>query len=275
MKSLNFCIFLRQQSLNFIPRNFSIQQNASTSVTQLCTKVFEVDEQQLRLWLTVREIVAGDESVRKPLTALEAVTRRDALVKMLYAALFAWIVKKVNEALGVQMKNSGSKSACRFIGVLDIYGRTFQINSFEQFCINYANEKLQQQFCQHVFKLEQSEYEREEINWIRIDFYDNQPCIDLIEGRPGIIDYLDEQCKMGQGTDLDWLRKLHTCPSLKKMQHFQLPKIKDPSFIIKHFAADVVYSVNGFLEKNKDTVSEQLLDVMKKSKVSHLFRVLF
>ena len=86
------------------------------------------------------------------------------------------------------------------IGVLDIYGfETFEINSFEQFCINYANEKLQQQFCCHVFKLEQEEYQKEKLNWTKIEFYDNQPCIDLIESKLGILDLLDEECKMPKG----------------------------------------------------------------------------
>uniref|UniRef100_A0A1I7W4X4 Myosin motor domain-containing protein n=1 Tax=Loa loa TaxID=7209 RepID=A0A1I7W4X4_LOALO len=252
-----------------------IDRNSSNVIDQLCEKIYEVKEDNIRLWLTAREIVAGGESVRKPLTTIEAVERRDALAKILYAAAFAWIVKKVNEALGEEIIRCRSRNSERFIGVLDIYGfETLEVNSFEQFCINYANEKLQQQFCQHVFKLEQSEYEREEIDWIRIDFYDNQPCIDLIEGRPGIIDYLDEQCKMGQGTDRDWLEKLRTCQSLKKTQHFQLPKIKNPTFIIRHFADDVTYNVDGFLAKNKDTVSEQLMIVMKKSKFRDSLREL-
>lgn len=252
-----------------------IDQSSSDTISQLCEKMYEINENDLCMWLIVREIIAGGESVRKPLTTAEAVERRDALVKILYAAAFSWIVKKVNEALGEQLKNNKSKNTKRFIGVLDIYGfETLEVNSFEQFCINYANEKLQQQFCQHVFKLEQSEYEREEIDWIRIDFYDNQPCIDLIEGRPGIIDYLDEQCKMGQGTDRDWLEKLRTCQMLKKTQHFQLPKIKNPTFIIRHFAADVTYNVDGFLAKNKDTISQQLIAVMKNSKFDLMREIL-
>ncbi|OZC07053.1 hypothetical protein X798_05945, partial [Onchocerca flexuosa] len=252
-----------------------IDQNTLNAINQLCKKMYEVKKDDLCGWLIAREIVAGDESVRKPLTTAEAIERRDALVKILYAAAFAWLVSKINEVLGEQMKNNKSKSTERFIGVLDIYGfETLEVNSFEQFCINYANEKLQQQFCQHVFKLEQSEYEQEEIDWIRIDFYDNQPCIDLIEGKPGIIDYLDEQCKIGHGTDRDWLEKLRICQSLKKTQHFQLSKIKNPTFIIKHFAADVIYNVDGFLAKNKDTVSEQLMTVMKESKFNLMREIL-
>lgn len=127
----------------------------------------------------------------KPMTVEEASGARDALAKHIYAELFNWIVSIINGTL-----QSTSKAQC-FIGVLDIYGfETFEINSFEQFCINYANEKLQQQFNSHVFKLEQEEYLKEEIEWTFIDFYDNQPCIDLIETKLGILDLLDEECRV-------------------------------------------------------------------------------
>lgn len=150
---------------------------------------------------------------------IQAKGARDALAKYMYAELFSWIVNMINRALEIV----GDKH--RFIGVLDIYGfETFEINSFEQFCINYANEKLQQQFnlvskgmdvaishnlrnepefiarcflkLQHVFKLDQEEYVKEDIEWKFIDFYDNQPCIDLIETKLGVLDLLDEECRV-------------------------------------------------------------------------------
>lgn len=225
---------------------------------------------------------------------MKAIANRDALAKVIYACLFNWIVERINENLIEQQHEVdqlsakmrartkfGSTSGCdgrkvspvnnnigRFIGVLDIYGfETFEHNSFEQFCINYANEKLQQQFNQHVFKLEQAEYEREEISWVRIDFYDNQLCIDLIECHPGIIDYLDEQCKTGRGTDVNWLERMRECKQLQHSEHLLLPRVRDASFTVKHFASNVTYRVDGFIEKNKDTVSEQLLDTIGKTKV--------
>ncbi|VDO57877.1 unnamed protein product [Haemonchus placei] len=226
---------------------------ALLQISQLCAD-YKIDEAQLRLWLTVREIRAAGESVRKGLQPREAVRSRDALAKLIYAQLFSWFVHHFNEALTEKERRiSRNKS---FIGVLDIYGfETFDVNSFEQFCINYANEKLQQHFNQHVFKLEQEEYEREELSWVRIDFHDNQPAIDLIEGRPGLIEYLNEQCKVVNGSDLEWLNQVTTSASLKKNAHLQIPRVRCTKFIVKHFAADVPYTVEGFLEKNKDAVT--------------------
>ncbi|KAG9076465.1 Myosin type-2 heavy chain 1, partial [Ceratobasidium sp. 370] len=112
----------------------------------------------------------------------------------------------------------------KFIGVLDIYGfEHFKKNSFEQFCINYANEKLQQEFNAHVFKLEQEEYVREQINWTFIDFSDNQPCIDVIEGKLG------------------------------NKNVFKEPGFGNSAFTIAHYALDVTYEAEGFIEKNRDT----------------------
>lgn len=153
--------------------------------------IMQVDREQLRKWLITRQIESFNEQVLIPLNQYGAENARDALAKHIYAKLFQHIVNIVNKHL-----ESGHKQHC-FIGVLDIYGfETFEINSFEQFCINYANEKLQQQFNQHIFKLEQEQYLSEGIDWTMIDFYDNQPCIELIESKLGILDLLDEECRV-------------------------------------------------------------------------------
>ncbi len=125
------------------------------------------------------------------MTQAEASFARDALAKHIYSLLFQKIVTMINKSL------ASSNRPHRFIGVLEIYGfETFEWNSLEQFCINYANEKLQQQFNQHVFNLEQEEYFREKIDWTFMDFYDNQLCIDLIEKPLGILDLLDGECRV-------------------------------------------------------------------------------
>ena len=130
---------------------------------------------------------------------------RDSVAKFIYSSLFDWLVVNINHSLATDEVVNRVHS---FIGVLDIYGfEYFAKNSFEQFCINYANEKLQQEFNQHVFKLEQEEYLREQINWTFIDFSDNQPCIDLIEGKLGILSLLDEESRLPMGSDEQFVNK--------------------------------------------------------------------
>ncbi|CAI5438540.1 unnamed protein product [Caenorhabditis angaria] len=133
------------------------------------------------------------QSITKRLTLDEAIRSRDALTKLVYCKLFNYLIEQRNEALN---KSINTTSTATTIGILDIYGfEIFQINSFEQFCINYANEKLHQQYNEYVFKQVQEEYAREEIEYIQVDHYDNQRTIDLIERPIGLINLLDEQCK--------------------------------------------------------------------------------
>lgn len=155
--------------------------------------LLEIDMEDLALWLCTKKMVSMREVFLIPMSIEQAITARDALAKHIYAQLFDWVVAVINKAL------ESDTPKYKFIGVLDIYGfETFETNSFEQFCINYANEKLQQQFNLHVFKLEQEEYIKEEIEWKMIDFYDNQPCIDLIESKLGVLDLLDEECRVSE-----------------------------------------------------------------------------
>ncbi|CAO4380465.1 unnamed protein product [Caenorhabditis nigoni] len=256
----------------------AVSSGSAQEIARLCSEMWEINESDLRVWLTRREIRAVNEVVTKPLTKNEAVRSRDALTKMLYAHLFGWLVDKINEALNEKEKSDGvnrRKRPDRFIGVLDIYGfETFEINSFEQFSINYANEKLQQQFNQHVFKLEQEEYVREEIEWVRVDFHDNQPAIDLIEGPVGMINLLDEQCKRLNGSDADWLSQLRNSTELKRNPQLAFPKVLSKDFIVRHFAADVTYNTEGFVEKNRDAIGEQLLDVVVASRFQFIRTVI-
>ncbi|XP_029403117.1 unconventional myosin-Vb isoform X2 [Mus pahari] len=218
-----------------------------------------IEHSQMQHWLCHRKLVTTSETYVKTMSLQQVVNARDALAKHIYAQLFSWIVEHINKALHTSLKQHS------FIGVLDIYGfETFEINSFEQFCINYANEKLQQQFNSHVFKLEQEEYMKEQIPWTLIDFYDNQPCIDLIEAKLGILDLLDEECKVPKGTDQNWAQKLYERHS--NSQHFQKPRMSNTAFIVNHFADKVEYLSDGFLEKNRDTVYEEQINILKASK---------
>ncbi|XP_036910546.1 unconventional myosin-Vc isoform X1 [Sturnira hondurensis] len=219
-----------------------------------------LDSSKVAQWLCHRKIVTTSETVVKPMTRPQAVNARDALAKKIYAHLFDFLVERINHAL----RFSGKQHT--FIGVLDIYGfETFDVNSFEQFCINYANEKLQQQFNLHVFKLEQEEYMREDIPWTLIDFYDNQPVIDLIEAKMGILDLLDEECMLPHGSDENWLQKLYN-NFINKNSLFEKPRMSTTSFIIQHFADKVEYKCEGFLEKNRDTVYDVLVEILRESK---------
>ncbi|XP_008936568.1 PREDICTED: unconventional myosin-Vb-like, partial [Merops nubicus] len=210
-------------------------------------------------WLCHRKLVTAAEIYLKPLSRQQVLSSRDALAKYMYGQVFRWMVSRVNCALRSPEGHHTS------IGILDIYGfEMFEHNSFEQFCINYANEKLQQLFNLHVFKLEQEEYVAEEIPWDFIDFCDNQPCIELIEGQLGILNLLNEECKMPQGNDTSWAQKLwriHLGSS-----HFQRPRRHTDAFVVCHFAGKVEYQCDGFVEKNRDTVPEELVGLLRASK---------
>ncbi|KAM6976065.1 unconventional myosin-Vb isoform 3-T3 [Tautogolabrus adspersus] len=221
-------------------------------------RLLGVEQKQMEHWLCHRKLATSAETYVKKMSSKQATNARNALAKHIYARMFDWIVEHINMSLQTSSKQHS------FIGVLDIYGfETFEVNSFEQFCINYANEKLQQQFNSHVFKLEQEEYMKEQIPWTLIDFYDNQPCIDLIEARLGILDLLDEECKVPKGTEQNWAQKLYKQHS--SSAHFQKPRMSNISFIIIHFADKVEYQCEGFLEKNRDTVYEEQINILKAS----------
>ncbi|EPQ06301.1 Myosin-Vc, partial [Myotis brandtii] len=234
--------------------------SADDSHLQVFCELLGLECGSVAQWLCNRKIITTSETVVKPMTRPQAANARDALAKKVYAHLFDFIVERINQAL----QFSGKQHT--FIGVLDIYGfETFDVNSFEQFCINYANEKLQQQFNLHVFKLEQEEYMKEDIPWTLIDFYDNQSVIDLIEAKMGILELLDEECLLPHGTDENWLQKLYN-NFVNKNSLFEKPRMSNASFIIQHFADKVEYKCEGFLEKNRDTVYDMLVEILRASK---------
>uniref|UniRef100_A0A7N9CI20 Myosin motor domain-containing protein n=1 Tax=Macaca fascicularis TaxID=9541 RepID=A0A7N9CI20_MACFA len=225
-----------------------------------------VQHQELRDCLTKHTILIRGELVTRPLNIVQAADRKDAFVKGIYGHLFLWIVKKINAAIFTPPAQD-PKNVRRAIGLLDIFGfENFENNSFEQLCINFANEHLQQFFVQHVFAMEQEEYRSENISWDYIHYTDNRPTLDLLALKPmSVISLLDEESRFPQGTDLTMLQKLNSVHANNKA--FLQPKnIHDARFGIAHFAGEVYYQAEGFLEKNRDVLSTDILTVVYSSK---------
>uniref|UniRef100_A0A914X4M5 Unconventional myosin heavy chain 6 n=1 Tax=Plectus sambesii TaxID=2011161 RepID=A0A914X4M5_9BILA len=232
-------------------------------------RLLQVDERDLVNALTTKTIMTREERVVSCLTAEQSLDIRDAFVKGVYGKLFVWIVQKINSAIYRPKKEASRRYS---IGVLDIFGfENFDHNSFEQLCINFANENLQQFFVRHIFKLEQSEYDAEQINWRQIDFVDNQEALDLIAHRPmNIMSLIDEESKFPKGTDQTMLNKLHATHG-RNGRHYLKPKSDlNKSFGINHFAGVVFYDSRGFLEKNRDTFSSDLRALVHSSKFKFL-----
>ncbi|KAI9502568.1 P-loop containing nucleoside triphosphate hydrolase protein, partial [Coemansia spiralis] len=242
----------------------------SVAEFSMAAKLLGVGEAKLSQWLTKRQIVTRHDHILAKVNKTQALVIRDSIAKFIYSRLFDWILGPINASL---LPTEVDESLTSFVGVLDIYGfEHFEHNSFEQFCINYANEKLQQNFNHHVFKLEQEEYRREQLsNWRFIGFQDNQPCIDLIEGKPiGILSLLDEESRLEQGSDRTFTEKLYRQrgnPSSDQMlsgisSYFRKPRFSNTAFTVRHYAHEVTYEGDGFLEKNKDTVPDEILDLL-------------
>eukprot|EP01083_Nonionella_stella_P279146 949599_1 len=199
----------------------------------------------------------------------------------MYSNIFKWLLRRINAAIDPNIsKRRGSFVDHMSIGVLDIYGfEIFEHNSFEQFCINYVNEKLQQVFIEATLQKEQQEYLDEGIEWINIDYFNNKIVCDLIEAKPqGLISYLDEECSIPRGTDESYHTKIFQFlgqhPHLSKVQAKFRTKESGCSFVVKHYAGDVVYDSNGFIEKNKDLVWKDLV-LLGESSSLELFKQLF
>ncbi|XP_030472194.2 myosin-11 [Syzygium oleosum] len=212
--------------------------------------------------LCKRVMITPEEVIKRCLDPQSATVSRDGLAKTIYSRLFDWLVDKINSSIG---QDATSKS---LIGVLDIYGfESFKANSFEQFCINFTNEKLQQHFNQHVFKMEQEEYTKEEIDWSYIEFVDNQDVLDLIEKKPGgIVALLDEACMFPKSTHETFANKLYQ--TFKNNKRFIKPKLSRTDFTIAHYAGEVLYQSDQFLDKNKDYVVPEHQDLLSASQCS-------
>ncbi|CAF0731333.1 unnamed protein product [Adineta steineri] len=252
------------------------EEQAEAESTEDCEKVahlLDVDAADLIKGLLKPRIKVGNEFVNKGQSKDQVTNSIGALSKSIYHRMFCWLVERVNVTLDVKAKRQ------YFIGVLDIAGfEIFDYNGFEQLCINYTNERLQQFFNHHMFVLEQEEYKREGIQWEFIDFgMDLQACIDLIEKPMGILSILEEECIVPKATDKTFVEKLQN-NHLGKHPQFGKPKPSkgkaEAHFEVHHYAGSVPYTATGWLEKNKDPINTTVATLFAKSKnamLAHLY----
>ena len=256
--------------------NISFEPSGENTVVTAATKnslaiaasMIGVEPSKLGRQLTVRERSAGSggKTIVSPLDVPQAYTGVDALSKALYGRVFKWVIARMNSALA-----EGADTSVNYIGILDIFGfEVFKLNSFEQFCINFANEKLQQLFTNFVFKLELQIYKEEQIDHSEVNFTDNQDIINLIEKKPrGLFSLLDEACLFPRSTDESFLQKCnqnHGKSNRAESAFYDSVRIGS-AFVVKHSASDVIYTVDDFLEKNRDRLNDNILVLMSGSTV--------
>ncbi|XP_066140623.1 myosin heavy chain, muscle isoform X21 [Euwallacea fornicatus] len=252
-------------TLKFKQRGREEQAEADgTEEGEKVAKLLGVEAQALYTALVKPRIKVGNEFVTQGRNVNQVAYSVGAMSKAMFDRLFKYLVKKCNETLDTKQKRQ------HFIGVLDIAGfEIFDFNSFEQLCINFTNEKLQQFFNHHMFVLEQEEYQREGIEWAFIDFgMDLAACIELIEKPMGILSILEEESMFPKATDQTFVEKLNT-NHLGKSPNFQKPKPPKPGqqaahFTLGHYAGNVPYNITGWLEKNKDPLNDTVVDLFKK-----------
>ncbi|XP_023707934.1 unconventional myosin-IXa isoform X6 [Cryptotermes secundus] len=266
-------------NVEFQPRKLTYHHDEAVGVRNpevvlLISELLRVKQETLLQALTAKRARASGETLVINYRLPEAIAARDAMAKCLYGALFDWIVLQVNHAL-LSKKDTLRDHQGNSIGVLDIFGfEDFGLcNSFEQFCINYANEHLQYYFNQHVFKYEQEEYRKEGIRWTDIEFMDNTACLQLIEGKPnGLLCMLDDQCNWQDwqsfpgATNETLLQKFNSVH--KENNFYEIPQRREAAFIVRHYAGKVKYQVTEMREKNLDLMRQDIVGVLKNSSMA-------
>jgi len=233
----------------------------SDAIASVC-EILAVDPEELTVAMCTRAIRApGQRAIRSPMPVGKAGEGRDALARHLYNTVFTFAVNRVNAAVA-----DGTVGRRPFVGVLDIFGfEFFQHNSFEQLCINFTNELLQQHFNEVIFLHETKLYEREGIKWDFVEFPDNREIVDLIgKAVTGILPMLDEECITVGGSSDTWCRKLQRVHT--RSRYYEPCKFNSGSFVLSHFAGPVEYASEAFLEKNRDLLSADLVECMKSSR---------
>jgi myosin-5 len=261
LKLIAGILHLGQITFNSVEKDgLETAEVADEKILGYSARLLGVDVDKFRTALTEKIIMARGQEIKTILTPEKACDARDALAKTIYGSLFLWVVDQVNQSVGWE-NDSDIRSST---GVLDIFGfECFAINSFEQLCINYTNEALQQQFNQFIFKLEQAEYELENIEWAFIEFPDNQDCLDTIQApKIGILSMLDDECRLPKGSDRNFAKRMfeqyvpgkQTVSDNTRFHATNIQKSK-AIFAVRHFAGLVNYTVEtNFMEKNRDEI---------------------
>ncbi|XP_068566277.1 myosin-IIIa isoform X4 [Cebidichthys violaceus] len=236
---------------------------SNNSVLENVASLLCIRSDELQEALTSHCVVARGETIVRPNTVEKATEVRDAMGKALYGRLFSWIVNRIN-ALLRPGSHLGEDEKGLNIGILDIFGfENFKKNSFEQLCINIANEQIQFYFNQHIFAWEQDEYLNEEVDARMIEYEDNRPLLDLFLQKPmGMLSLLDEESRFPQATDQTLVEKFE---DNLKTKSFWRPKRVDLGFGIHHYAGKVIYSAAGFLAKNRDTLPADIVLLLRSS----------
>ncbi|XP_078121206.1 unconventional myosin-X isoform X2 [Sander vitreus] len=239
------------------------QVSSKSAALSRTSDLLGLNPDQLAEVLTHRSMILRGEEICTPLTVEQAVDSRDSMAMALYSQCFNWIIRKLNNRIR-------GKEDFKSISILDIFGfENFEVNRFEQFNINYANEKLQEYFNKHIFSLEQLEYNKEGLVWVDINWMDNGECLDLIEKKLGLLALMNEESHFPKATDDTLLEKLHSQHS--KNSFYVKPRVAVHNFGVRHYAGEVLYDVRGMLEKNRDTFRDDILNLLRESRLDFVY----
>lgn len=255
------CIVLQLGNLEFEPTSDDECKVSSEEELEDLSQLMGVPVKKLAKAFTIRHVKAKSENFQVYMTADKAKESADAFAKELYAKTFLWLVRTINDATSAEKNYNNAKGRdFGIVGLLDIFGfESFEVNRFEQLCINYANEKLQQKFTQDIFRSVQEEYEMEGIKLEEITYDDNTDVLDLVEGKMGLLAFLNEECVRPKGNDKTFVFKAQSSNQSNPC-FFRDKHAPDCEFGIRHYAGDVVYDATNFVVKNNDTLPSDLLE---------------
>eukprot|EP00052_Salpingoeca_macrocollata_P017135 m.138842 g.138842 ORF g.138842 m.138842 type:complete len:1065 (-) comp20285_c0_seq3:49-3243(-) len=242
--------------------NDAARLTSDASVLKYVTDLLEVNADQLRNCLLTSSSEAAGETIVRNLKKTQADDNRDAISKTIYARLFGWLVTSCNSMLS-DPEGDGERT----LAILDIFGfEDFAVNSLEQLCINVANEQLQFYFNNYIFAMEQAEYEKQGVQFARIEYQDNTPTLDLfVEKKEGIFFVLDEESRFPKATDLTFTQKLAALKDHRSGAFVSARSNQELSFAVTHYAAKVTYTTENFLEKNRDSISRDVTACLRHS----------